>query len=387
MINEPIHKALGQALYDNGVDAVTFVPGYGASETFVSYNEIAGKIGKISYHEEVAYTIAHGAAITGKRAALLCKSHGVMKAANSITDSLYTSPAAGLVLFVFEDHTGKHSDNILDIRPFLSSLKIPVIKTDKTKIYDDVNAAYQLSENTKLPAALLIDAMSINESTAFQPRADLKKNFSYKRNVYFHVVHPLLAEYQFKVLTAKTEGGNLEAVSRPELPVIPDSLTPKVKAGAIKYLPFFEVFKNLKREITTGDTGSSSSFAFPPYNSIDMVTYMGGSIPLALGAYLGGFKNVWALTGDFAFISAGHLGLIEAVQRNIPLKIVIFYNRRASATGGQLINKNILFRILAGYEKFIMQISNPEDLFEIDAVLNEAAASDEMKIIIVNYPE
>ncbi|MGK9477781.1 thiamine pyrophosphate-dependent enzyme [Melioribacter sp. OK-6-Me] len=387
MMMEPIHKALGQALHDNGVEVVTFVPGFGASETFMSYNEIAGKIGKISYHEEVAYTISHGASIIGKRSALLCKSHGVMKAANSITDSLYTSPAAGLVLFVFEDFTGKHSDNILDIYPILRSINIPVIKADKTKIYDDVHTAYQLSEKTKLPAALLIDAMTINEPCTFEPRLDLKKNFSYKRNIYFHVVHPLLAEYQYKVLTTKVEGGNLEAVSRPELPIVPESLTPKVKEGASKYITFFEVFKNIKRDITTGDTGSSSAFAFPPYNSIDIVTYMGGSIPLALGAYLGGFKNVWALTGDFAFISAGHLGLIEAVQRNIPLKIVIFYNRRSSATGGQLISKNILFRILAGYEKFILEISNPEDMFEIDSVLNEAAVSDEMKIIIVNYPE
>ena len=120
--------------------------------------------------------------------------------------------------------------------------------------------------------------------------------------------------------------------------------------------------KDYRGDIVTGDTSGLSSFALPPYNCIDIVTYMGGSIPLAIGAYLAGFKNVWALSGDFGFISAGIIGLIELLQREIPLKILIFYNKKAAATGGQIINKKILRHMLAGFEKYMMHISNPSKI-------------------------
>jgi len=116
-----------------------------------------------------------------------------------------------------------------------------------------------------------------------------------------------------------------------------------------------------------------------------MVTYIGGSIPLAIGAYLAGNKYTWAMTGDFGFIAAGHLGLLEASLRHIPLKIVIFNNKQAAATGGQQIHRTTLYKILAGYENNILNISNAEDPFEITKVLDEAAQADELRIIIVNY--
>ncbi len=382
-----ISQAIAHALNDLGVEIVTFVPGYGASETFQYYNEMTLRNLKMSFHEEVAYTISHGASILGKRAAVLMKAHGFMKAANSVSDSLYTEPSAGFVTIIFDDKSGKHSDNILEITPVLEGMSMPFITLRTETVYDDVVSAFLESERRKMPIAVIVDALCNKLEIEFTSKQNLKRNFSYERNVYSHVVNPLLADYQYKLFIAKKLNGNLETVVRPELPFVPDSLTEKVKEGALKFIPFFDVFKNIKRDIATGDTGSSSSFAFPPYNCIDIVTYMGGSIPLAIGAYLAGKKNVWALTGDFSFISAGSLGLLEAFNREIPLKVVIFYNKKAAATGGQKIHKKLLRHLLAGYEKYLLHISNPDDLFEIDSVLNEANSSNEMKIVIVDYPE
>jgi len=382
-----IYQAIAYALNDLGVEIVTFVPGYGASDTFQFYNELTMRSLKMSFHEEVAYTISHGASILGKRAAVLMKAHGLMKAANSVSDSLYTEPTAGFVTIIFDDKSGKHSDNILEITPVLEGMSMPFITSRNETVYDDIINAFLESEKRKMPVAVIVDALNTKLEIEFTPKQNLKRNFSYERNIYSHVVSPLLADYQYKLFIAKKLNGNLEAVVRPELPIVPESLTEKVKEGALKFIPFFDVFKNIKRDIATGDTGSSSSFAFPPYNCIDIVTYMGGSIPLAIGAYLAGKKNVWALTGDFSFISAGNLGLLEAFNREIPLKVVIFYNKKAAATGNQPIHRKLLRHILAGYEKYLLSISNPDDPFEIDAVLHEAASSNEMKIIIVDYLE
>jgi len=100
------------------------------------------------------------------------------------------------------------------------------------------------------------------------------------------------------------------------------------------YTPFFAAFRKLRGEVVVGDTGISTLFSFPPYDCIDICSYMGGSIPLAVGVYLAGYRDVWAVTGDFSFIAAGHLGLLEACQRKIPLKVIILNNHRSQTTGG-----------------------------------------------------
>jgi TPP-dependent indolepyruvate ferredoxin oxidoreductase alpha subunit len=380
-------QTIAQALIDLGVDILTHVPGFGGSEVFQAYNEMARKRLPLSFHEESAFTIAHSASICGKRSAAIIKAHGFMKAANSISDSLYSEISAGLVILIFEDSSGKHSDSIFEIIPILQGMSIPFFQSKIDVLYDDVINAFVESETRKMPVVLLIDSLKINEEVSFQPRQDLKKNFSYTRDIYNHVIHPMLSGYQYKVFLSRIIVGDKTLDAKPNPPIIPDDLPERAKNIAFKYAPVFDVFKNYRGDIVTGDTSGLSAFAFPPYNCIDIVTYMGGSIPLAIGAYLSGFKNVWALSGDFGFISAGMIGLIEALQREIPLKIMIFYNKQAAATGGQRIDKKILRHILAGFERFIVHISNPKDLFEIESVLKEVSAINELRIIIVDYSD
>lgn len=380
-------KAIAQALIDLGIDVLTHVPGYGATETFQEFNELGQKRLQYSFHEEPAYTISHAASILGKRSAALMKVHGLAKAANSVIDSLYTEITAGFVTFLFEDKSGRHSDNILEAAPILAGISMPFRIAKTENIYNDVIEAFAESEKRKQPFALIINSLEMSKEVSFDQKQNLKKSFHYKRDVYHHVVHPMLADYQYKVFVAKKLDGSTELIQRPDLPVVPNQLPERAKSAAEKYLPLANVFKNYCGEIVTGDTTASSSFAFPPYDFVDIVTYMGGSVPLAIGAYLSGYKNVWALTGDFGFISAGNLGLIEILQREVPIKILLFYNKQAASTGGQPINKKILRHILAGFEKDILHISNPNDPFEVESVLQEASASNEFRIVIADYPE
>lgn len=386
-MNTTAAYAIAQALVDLGVQVVTHVPGYGGSEVFQAFNEIGQKRLQYSFHEEPAYTIAHSASILGKRSAVLMKVHGLTKAANSVIDSLYTETTAGFVTFLFEDKSGKHSDSILEASSILAGLSMPFKIAETINLYNDVIDAFNESERRKQPFALVIDSLEMSKEIVFTQQENIKKTFRYSRNVFHHVVHPMLSEYQYKIFIAKKLGGDTAIIQRPNLPVVPNQLPEQAKNTAIKYHPLATVFKNFRGDIVTGDTTSASCFAFPPFDCIDIVTYLGGSVPLAIGAYLSGYKNVWALTGDFGFISAGQLGLIEILQREIPIKILIFYNKQAAATGGQPINKKILRHLLAGYEKNLMHISNPDDPFEVESVLKEASSSDQFKIVIADYPE
>lgn len=380
-----ISRALAFALKDLGVEVITNVPGFGGSETLTEISEVYEKNFTVSFNEEVSYTIAHGAGITGKRACAIMKTQGFAKAANSILDSLYTDITAGLVILIFDDPDGSHSDNIVEIDPLLKGFKIPFFRSTGKNIYNDIVTAYEESEKKKLPIVLILNALSINSNCSFERKQNISKSFDFKRNVIDHVVHPFLAEYQYRKFLAKTLEGDLTSIIKPILPKIPIDLPERYKINAAKYETLFQVYQKLRGNIVTGDTSTSSVYAFPPYSCIDIVTYIGGSIPLAIGAYLAGHKDVWALTGDFGFIAAGHMALIELLQREIPIKIIIFNNKQASATGGQAIPKKIMFRLLAGYESFMMHISNTQDIIEINQVLNEAKKSDTFKIIVADF--
>lgn len=380
-----VANSAAYALTDLGIDIITHVPGYGASETFTSYNELNQKRLPVSFHEEPAYSICHGASIAGKRACCIIKAHGIAKAANSALDSLYTDINAGFVILIFEDFKGDHSDNIMETEQLLFGMNFPYEKSDCKNIYNDIVKCFHNSEKRRMPFVLLADADKMDQEVEFERSNDLKKTFTYKRDVLGNVVHPFFADYQYKVFTAKKLNGDPATIKRPELPFIPYGLPDRYKPSANQYQPFFEVFKQYKQGIVCGDTSSSSTFCLPPFEAIDIVTHIGGSIPLAIGTYLAGNKYSWALTGDFGFISAGHMGLIEAANRGIPLKIVIFFNKKAAATGGQSIDKKIMLRLLSAYEPFTKHVYDPTDLIDINNVLDEAVNSAELRIILVHY--
>ena len=382
-----VAQIIAQAIYDAGASVVTNVPGFGGTQVFDAFREISPRSHPNSFHEEAAYSIAHGASLVGQRSATVIKAHGLAKAANSVVDSLIAGTTAGFVIFIPDDKLGQHSDSIFDIAAFVRGLGIPYRKLQVQDIYRQVLDAFSRSEALQLPVVLLVDVDDIDQVGTYSPVQNSISPPTYQRDVAQHVLCPLLAEYQHQVLAAKVSGQDWRGLEKPALPTIPDALPKIWQPLAHLYSPIFEVFRTLRGEVVTGDTGVSTLFAFPPYNCVDICTYMGGSVPLAVGACLAGRQNVWAITGDFSFISAGHLGLLEAIQRDIPLKVLIFHNRKAQTTGGQPIPDGTLERILVGYESYVRHISNPQDAREIEAVLREASSAQELRIVVADYGE
>jgi TPP-dependent indolepyruvate ferredoxin oxidoreductase alpha subunit len=378
---------IAQALNDASAGVVTNVPGFGGSQVFEALSTISSAVYLPSFHEEVAYSIAHGASLVGQRSATLIKAHGLAKAVNSVVDSLSTGVRAGFVVLVFDDKQGKHSDNIFDVAGLLKGLAIPFQSPKASGLYHEVINAFERSENLGLPVAVLIDCDDLARTETYTPRRINCTSLSYHRNVAQNVLCPFLVEYQRVVLTAKLAGHNWQALTPPVLPNIPDFLPPEWQQALQIYIPFFEAFRKLRGDVVVSDAGISTLFAFPPYDCIDICSYMGGSIPLAIGAYLAGLKDVWAITGDFSFIAAGHLGLLEARQRKIPLKVIILNNHRSQTTGGQPIPPGILETILQGYKPFLVTIKNPQGTKEVQDRLQEIKKADEMRIVVVDYQE
>ncbi|MBN2468199.1 MAG: hypothetical protein JXD19_08620 [Deltaproteobacteria bacterium] len=385
VIKTSIAQIIARALNDAGITIVTNVPGFGGTQVFDAFCEAHPASVLPSFHEEVAFSIAHGASLAGKRSATLLKAHGFAKAANSVVDSLSVGTTAGFLVFVFDDAEGAHSDSILNSATLVSGTGIPYRRLKGQKPSQEICDALAQSEELQLPVVILVDSRDIQREGRYEPTETCTAPQSYCRDVVRHVLCPFLSCYHDEVLRAKISGHDWRGIEKPLLPNVPESLPDVWRRQAEVYKPFFEVFRTIRGDIVTGDTGISSLFAFPPYDCIDVCSYMGGSLPLAIGAYLAGYKDAWALTGDFSFIAAGHLGLLEAMQRDIPLRTVIFSNKKAEATGGQAIPGGMLEHILKGYEGAVVFIRNPWDEEELEAVLRQAKEAGDMRIVVVEY--
>lgn len=380
-----VAKAIAYGLLDLGADIVTHVPGCGASDTFFEYKQLVNQNIFTSFNEEVAYTVSHGASITGKRSACIIKTHGLLKAANSVNDSLYTNITAGFVAILFDDKTGKSSDNVLEIEPILQGLAAPYKIADPHNIYDEIVNSYEESEKLNLPFFLVLDSAYSSNNIKIERNNNIKKEFVFERDIKKHIVHPLLSEYQYKVFKTKTSKQKYSDIENPSYPAIPDEIPDRIKKSAMQYKGFFDCFKEFRGTIVAGDTTLSSYYCFPPYDCIDMLTYIGSSIPLAIGASLAGYENVWALTGDFGFNAAGHMALIEVLERKLPLKIVIFNNKKAASTGGQPVNTQILERLLEGYKEHVVKITTPENIAGMKNIIQVVSMMNQLKIIVLEY--
>ncbi len=380
-----IDQIIAKSIISAGAEIVTCVPGFGGTQVFQSYANLMGQSPVFSFHEEVAYASAFGAAIAGKRSAFLTKVHGLAKAANAATDSLYMSLTGAMVVFVFEDEQGSHSDNIMFAEPLLQGLRMPYFIPEKDNIAAQVYLAFEKSAARKIPVALVLNAEMVNEDGAFFECKNKLPTKPFTRDLLSLMVVPVFADYQFKVMNTKIEGRDFENIPKPAIPEIPGGLPPDYAKYVKPYMPLMKVFKELRGEIVFGDTGISTLFAFPPFACVDACSYMGGSVAMALGAIEAGYKNCWAVTGDFSFIAAGHLGLLEAVSKNIPVKILIFKNNKAQTTGGQIFDENLLNRILAGFGEFVIEINDSDDETTKRKLLQRAANADKIQIVIANY--
>jgi TPP-dependent indolepyruvate ferredoxin oxidoreductase alpha subunit len=380
-------RALAWALQDAGVKVVTHVPATGATTLFDAYNELMEAAPAYAFNEEVAYTMAHGAALGGVRSATVIKSHGLAKASNSVIDSQTLGTTAGFVAVVPDDPTGRHSDNIFDLEDFLKGTGIPFKKARSDTVYNDFLECILWSEELKIPVVLFVDSELISRETTCVRRSLRPTEAKYQRDPLRHVLCPPLAAYQRKVLEARLARTDWRGIVAPGMPPVPTGLPPIWRSAASQYVPVFEVFQELRPQIpfVSGDTGLSSLFAFAPFACVDACSYYGGSLPLAIGFHLGGFGRAWAVTGDYAFLAAGHMGLIEALARRIPLKVLVMDNGHAMATGGQPIPAGVFEQVLAGWAPFVSRIENPRDKSAVRSVLSRAIRSDRLEIVSARF--
>ena len=165
---------------------------------------------------------------------------------------------------------------------------------------------------------------------------------------------------------------------------IPDSLPPHFKNVYQSYEPYFDAMSLLPIDFIAGDAGTSTLFAFHKKQLVDICSYMGSSPGMALGAQIAGAKNVWSVTGDFSFLAAGILGLNEIIGRNAPVKILIFNNKIAAATGGQPVPQVLIDTFIRGHREMITFLDSTMSKETTLQILEKMNATHFPQIGIVN---
>jgi TPP-dependent indolepyruvate ferredoxin oxidoreductase alpha subunit len=83
-----VSDIMAKAFVSAGAQVVTCVPGFVINEVSTAYCRGGSPSVPVSFHEDVAFSLAHGSAMVGKRSAAFPKSHGLAKTGNSVIDSL-----------------------------------------------------------------------------------------------------------------------------------------------------------------------------------------------------------------------------------------------------------------------------------------------------------
>lgn len=348
-----VAEALARVAQGCGVKVVTHVPGFGASETFAAWQELSPC--PASLHEEVAFGVAHGAALTGAPAVCLVKMHGLLKAANALVDALLMGVSAGFVTVVFEDPKGRHSDGIVPTTAILDALEVPFEWASDPRALGE---ALHASQSQGLPRVLVVESERVKDDYSGPVNARALREAEWVADPVGQMACPLFGEYQRSVLLARL--GHAPPPPPPVLPSV-DGLPPHWQPTLATYRVWMEAAcRGGRPPFVAGDTGLASLLGLEPVRAVDCIGWMGGSLPLALGALAGGLPEAWAVTGDFSFAAAGFLGWLEALQRGLPLRVLLFDNGCAQATGGQPVDGGLLARLLTGPE--VVRVERPEEL-------------------------
>lgn len=375
-------NVIADSLIENGFHLFN-VPGYGGTDVLEIVKGKKEVKSFINLNEEAAFSISYGVSSNGKRSSLLIKSQGFAKAANAITSSLSTETKAANLIFVFDDTEGKSSDNILRTKSLVKGTEVPFVILGKDP-GKQISDSIRLSEKLKLPVALIVDCQKLVKEFDSKVHKVTSKQSNSTPTYLTRVACPILTRSQREFLELKLQGRSAK-FKGPQIKDIKNILPPHIKSGFTKYEKFFEVFKSYRPEMVSGDAGTSALFAFEPYKCIDTCTYMGGGPGMAIGAHLAGMDDAICITGDFSFFSAGILGFHEALIHKIPLKLVIFDNRKASATGGQEISSIMMEKFRAAHSSTIQTLDlTKASEVQIETSIKKLISSKDLSILILD---
>ncbi|MGP6206585.1 thiamine pyrophosphate-dependent enzyme [Cuniculiplasma sp. SKW3] len=152
------NEAIARGAIEAGVGFAATYPGTPSSEVGEILMKAAPSTGmyfQYSINEKVAYEMAYGASLSGKRSFVFMKHVGLNVASDPFVTSLYTGIGAGMVVMTADDPSMFSSQNEQDNRRYGDLAHAPIIEpSDPQEAKDFIKIAFELSEKYSIPVML-----------------------------------------------------------------------------------------------------------------------------------------------------------------------------------------------------------------------------------------
>jgi len=149
------NQALAYGAWEAGVSVACAYPGTPSTEILENLAKFRDIDAQWSVNEKVAYEVALGAAIGGKRSLFACKHVGLNVAMDPLMTSSYTGISAGFVVVVCDDPQMHSSQNEQDTRWVGIYAKLPVLEPAcPREAREYVKDAFKISEKFDTPVLI-----------------------------------------------------------------------------------------------------------------------------------------------------------------------------------------------------------------------------------------
>lgn len=188
-------EALAQGAYEAGLHSVAAYPGTPSTEITQYLGQFSEVDAQWSVNEKVAYEVAYGAAVAGKRSLFAAKHVGLNVAMDGLMTSAYTGVNGGFVAVTADDPELHSSQNEQDNRHLAPFAKIPLIEpASPAEAKEFIKYAFKLSEQCDIPVLFRITTRVAHtrENVVIEPRTEVAiKPFTV--NIPKYVMVPALA--------------------------------------------------------------------------------------------------------------------------------------------------------------------------------------------------
>ncbi len=149
------NEALAYGAYEAGLGVACAYPGTPSTEILETLAQFPEIDAQWSVNEKVAFEVALGAAVAGKRSLFACKHVGLNVAMDPLMTSSYTGISAGFVVVVCDDPGMHSSQNEQDTRWVSIYSKLPLLEpSNPAEAKEFVKEAFKISERFDTPVLL-----------------------------------------------------------------------------------------------------------------------------------------------------------------------------------------------------------------------------------------
>jgi indolepyruvate ferredoxin oxidoreductase alpha subunit len=172
--------AIARGAIEAGISYASSYPGTPATQILEYIAKNSSIKAEWSLNEKIAFEVAYGVSLTGRRALCSMKHVGVNVASDPLMTSAYLGVRGGLVLAVGDDPGAYSSQNEQDTRYYADFAKIPCLEpADAEEAKKFTKLAFDISEELKLPVIVrgitrLLHCLSPVTLEEIQPQKEIK---------------------------------------------------------------------------------------------------------------------------------------------------------------------------------------------------------------------